>query len=140
MANGLNLDVRGLKLMSANELKNCFESASAAEMVSGVYSGGSLVLSGTRVGQVVNALLQMIWQGKNIDLESSFIYNRVTPFGLSLLRGSLSHGLGLDGKPSTIITYPILGAGDEVRQVGPKTFLGRGTRNGRYVVYFYLAC
>lgn len=134
----MNIDVRGLKLMRSSELESCFESAPAAEMASGVYRGGALVLSGTRIGHAVNALLPLIWQGKNIHLDSSCIYNRVTPFGFSLLRGALSHGLGVDGRPSTIISYPILGAGDEVRQVGAKTFLGRGTRNGRYIVYFYL--
>ncbi len=124
--------------MRSSELESCFESAPAAEMVSGVYRGGALVLAGTRVGQAVNALLQLIWRGKNIHLESSCIYNRVTPFDFSMLRGALSHGLGVDGRPSAIITYPILGAGDEVRQVGEKTFLGRGTRNGHYIVFFYL--
>ena len=58
----MNIDVRGLKLMRASELESCFASAPAAEMASGVYRGGALVLSGTRIGQAVNALLQLIWQ------------------------------------------------------------------------------
>lgn len=85
---------------------------------------------------------ELIWKGKNFNLQKMELTNRI--IGLRLILGKLRKGQSfLDGKPCLVIDYTKTSweardVIDELREISNGIFLGRAYRNGVYFASFAL--
>lgn len=108
-----------------------FRQSEAGPIPDGDTRGTLLAWPGTWLAKPLALLVRVIiWQGKVLDRREGVLRNKVTPFGLRLVKARLSIASSwVDGGDCVLIDYSTTSflarmVRDEIRQVGPGLYLG----------------
>ncbi len=122
-----------------------FRSSSAGDIPRGTGEGVALLPLGPVSTRVAAALIRaLIWKGKVFDPRYDGLRNRMTPFGLKLIRAKVSKGPSrIDGQECIVLDYSRTSLvahwiRDEIRQVADRTYLGQVFVRGRKLLHFTL--
>ena len=125
-------DVQQLLKMSQSELDALFTASPPGEVPDGAAQGTAIVAPGTTytsdIAQIVN---HFAWQGKTFDARHGVLRNRITMLGLNAIIARVYKGASwLDGKECIVLDYSETSLvahwiRDEIRQIGPRMYLGK---------------
>ncbi|MFV8048709.1 hypothetical protein [Mycobacterium sp. 48b] len=108
-----------------------FRQSEAGPIPDGDTRGTLLAWPGTWLAKPLALLVRLIiWQGKVLDRREGVLRNKVTPFGLRLVKARLSIASSwVDDGDCVLIDYSTTSflarmVRDEIRQVGPDLYLG----------------
>src|SRR5512138_883860 len=117
---------------SQAELDALFSSKEAGPIPSGQAEGTAIVAPGTKfsddIAKVVNIFA---WQGKVFDPKTGTLRNRISPFGVNAIVAKVYKAPSwLDNKECIVLDYSETSfvaqwIRDEIRQIGPKMYLGK---------------
>ena len=118
--------------MSQTNLDKLFTDSPAGEIPSGEADGTAIVAPGTTYSPAIAKFVSTFaWQGKVFDPEKGVLRNRILPFGLNAIIAKVYKGESwLDGKECIVLDYSDTSLvahwiRDEIREIGPKTYLGK---------------
>lgn len=121
-----------LMKMSQEELDDLFRKSSAGEILAGEANGTAIIAPGTKftdeIAQFVN---HFAWQGKVFDPAKGVLRNRILPFGLNAIIAKVYKAPSwMDEKECIVLDYSETSLlahwiRDEIREVGPRTYLGK---------------
>lgn len=127
----MGVSVPELLEKSADELDQLFRQSDAGEIPRGEAEGTVLILPGTELaGPAAKLVHLLVWQGKVFDPERGELLNEILPFGIKAVRAKVYKGPSwLDGKETIVLDYSDTSIvahwiRDEIRDVGPGTYLG----------------
>ena len=125
-------DVAQLLKMSQAELDALFTNSTPGEIPSGEAKGTAIVAPGTTyTTDVADFISHFAWQGKTFDAKASVLRNRILPFGLNAIIAKVYKAASwLDGKECIVLDYSDTSLvahwiRDEIRQIGPRMYLGK---------------
>lgn len=117
--------------MSNEELDSLFSSSPAGDIPSGQAEGTAIIASGTKYSTEISKLINIfVWQGKTFDAEHGTLRNRILSFGLNAIVAEVYKSASLfDNKECIVLDYSKTSLvaehiRDEIRQIGPGTYLG----------------
>ena len=120
-----------LTTMSQGELDDLFRNSPIGDIPDGDGTGTAIVAPGTVLERPILWLVRWLaWQGKVVDRPRATLVNKVGPFGWHLCRASVYIAPSwFDGRPAIILDYSRTSlvaskVRDEIREVGPGTYLG----------------
>jgi len=138
-------DVAQLLKMSQAELDALFTSSSAGEIPNGEARGTAIVAPGTTYSaEIAQFINHFAWQGKTFDAKQGTLRNRILPFGLNAIIAKVYKGPSwLDGKECIVLDYSDTSLvaqwiRDEIRQIGPRHYLGKVYWNKSRLIDFAL--
>ena len=118
--------------MTQEQLDNLFLQSPAGEILAGEAEGTAIVAPGTdftdNIAKFVN---HFAWQGKVFDPAKGVLRNRILPFGLNAIIAKVYKGPSwMDQKECIVLDYSETSLlahwiRDEIREVGPRTYLGK---------------
>ena len=125
-------DVPQLLGMSQKELDELFKKSSTGEIPNGEGKGTAIVAPGTTYTQDLAQFISFFaWQGKIFDAKNGVLRNKILSLGLNAIVAKVYKGESwLDGKECIVIDYSETSLvarwiRDEIRQIGPKMYLGK---------------
>ena len=125
-------DVPQLLGMSQKELDELFKKSSTGEIPNGEGKGTAIVAPGTTYTQDLAQFISFFaWQGKIFDAKNGVLRNKILPLGLNAIVAKVYKGESwLDGKECIVLDYSETSLvarwiRDEIRQIGPKMYLGK---------------
>ncbi|MHC9296707.1 hypothetical protein ACRCUN_29940 [Mycobacterium sp. LTG2003] len=125
------LNEAALLRYSNSMLDSLFRQSPAGPIPDGDTSGTLLAWPGTWLAKPLALLVRVIvWQGKVLDRREAVLRNKVTPFGLRLVKARLSVADSwVDGGDCVLIDYSKTSwlarmVRDEIRLVSPGLYLG----------------
>jgi hypothetical protein len=125
-------DVAQLLKMSQAELDDLFRKTPAGKIPDGEADGTAIVAPGTKYSkEVAKFINHFAWQGKVFDAKKGVLKNRITAFGLNAIIAKVYTAPSwLDGKECIVLDYSETSLvakwiRDEIRQIGPKLYLGK---------------
>lgn len=125
-------DVPQLLGMSQNELDELFKKSPTGEIPDGEGKGTAIVAPGTNYTQDLAQFISFFaWQGKVFDAKNGVLRNKILPLGLNAIVAKVYKGESwLDGKECIVLDYSETSLvarwiRDEIRQIGPKVYLGK---------------
>lgn len=117
--------------MTPDELDELFKRSPAGEIPDGEAEGTVLLAPGTSVAEPVSKLVHLIaWKGKVFDRGQGELRNEILPIGLKAIRAKVyKEPSWFDGNEAIILDYSKTSLvaqwiRDEIREVGPGTYLG----------------
>lgn len=117
--------------MTPDELDELFKRSPAGEIPDGEAEGTVLLAPGTSVAEPVSKLVHLIaWKGKVFDRGRGELRNEILPIGLKAIRAKVyKESSWFDGNEAIILDYSKTSLvaqwiRDEIREVGPRTYLG----------------
>ena len=117
--------------MSQPDLDNLFTSSPAGDIPNGEAEGTAIIAPGTTFCAEIAALINTFgWKGKTFDAAHGTLRNRILAFGVDAIVAEVYKGESLlDGKECIVLDYSktsIVASHirDEIRQIGPGTYLG----------------
>lgn len=123
--------VSQLLAMSQKELDDLFTNSPAGEIPNGEAAGTAIIAPGTAYSQEIATLINHFgWQGKTFDAAHGSLRNRITYFGFNAIIAKVYKGLSwFDNKECIVLDYSETSLvakriRDEIRQIGPGTYLG----------------
>ena len=118
--------------MSQAELDDLFKNSLPGEIPNGEAKGTAIVAPGTTYTQdIANFVSHFAWQGKVFDAAKGVLRNEILPFGLNAIIARVYKGPSwLDNKECIVLDYSETSLvahwiRDEIREVGPNTYLGK---------------
>jgi hypothetical protein len=124
-------DVPQLLKMSQSELDALFTSSDAGEIPNGEAEGTAIIAPGTTYSDnIAKFINHFAWQGKTFDAEKGVLKNRILPLGFNAILAKVYKATSwLDGKECIVLDYSDTSLvaqwiRDEIRQIGPGTYLG----------------
>jgi len=125
-------DVPQLLAMSQAQLDDLFRNSPAGDIPNGPAKGTAIIAPGTTYSDNIAEIINHFgWQGKVFDAQKGALKNRILSFGLEAIIAKVYKGPSwLDGKECIVLDYSdtsLLAARvrDEIRQIGPKLYLGK---------------
>lgn len=125
-------DVPQLLGMSQKELDELFKKSSTGEIPNGEGKGTAIVAPGTTYTQDLAQFISFFaWQGKIFDAKNGVLRNKILSLGLNAIVAKVYKGESwLDGKECIVLDYSETSLvarwiRDEIRQIGPKMYLGK---------------
>jgi Animal haem peroxidase len=125
------LSVADLAAMSQAQLEAAFGAAPAGPPPDGDGLGTVLVAPRTELARPAAWLIHwLVWQGKVFDRARGELVNKISPLGIRAVRAKVYVGASWsDGRDAVILDYARTSllarrVRDELRQVGPATYLG----------------
>jgi hypothetical protein len=125
-------DVQQLLKMTQTELDALFTASPAGPIPAGEADGTAIIAPGTSYSPAIAQFVSMFaWQGKVFDPEKGVLRNRILPFGLNAIIAKVyKSDSWLDGKECIVLDYSDTSLvahwiRDEIREIGPKTYLGK---------------
>jgi hypothetical protein len=125
-------DVPQLLGMSQGQLDDLFKNSPTGEIPDGEGKGTAIVAPGTTYTQdIAQFVSHFAWQGKVFDSKNGVLRNKILPLGLNAIIAKVYKGQSwLDGKECIVLDYSETSLvarwiRDEIRQVGPKMYLGK---------------
>jgi hypothetical protein len=125
-------DVPQLLGMSQSQLDELFTKSLTGEIPDGEGKGTAIVAPGTSYTQdIAQFISYFAWQGKVFDAKNGVLRNRILPLGLNAIVAKVYKGQSwLDGKECIVLDYSDTSLvarwiRDEIRQIGPKMYLGK---------------
>jgi hypothetical protein len=117
--------------MSQPDLDKLFSSSPAGDIPNGEAEGTAIIAPGTSIGKEIAALINIFgWKGKTFDAAHGTLRNRILAFGVDAIVAEVYKGESwFDNKECIVLDYSktSLAAShirDEIRQIGPGTYLG----------------
>ena len=121
-----------LMKMTQQELDDLFRASPAGEILAGEARGTAIVAPGTEyTDDIAEFINHFAWQGKVFDPEKGVLRNRILPFGLNAIIAKVYKGPSwMDQKECIVLDYSETSLlahwiRDEIREVGPRTYLGK---------------
>jgi hypothetical protein len=125
-------DVPQLLGMSQSQLDELFSKSPAGEIPNGEGKGTAIVAPGTTYTQDIAQFISFFaWQGKVFDAKNGVLRNKILPLGLNAIVAKVYKGQSwLDNKECIVLDYSETSLvarwiRDEIRQIGPKMYLGK---------------
>jgi hypothetical protein len=125
-------DVNKLLQMSQQELDDLFTKSDAGPIPDGAAKGTAIIAPGTVFSPEIAAAINLFaWQGKTFDAEHKVLRNKITALGLNAIVAEVYKGPSwLDKKECIVLDYSKTSTvaqwiRDEIRQIGPGTYLGK---------------
>jgi hypothetical protein len=125
-------DVPQLLGMSQSQLDELFKKSPTGEIPDGEGKGTAIVAPGTNYTQDIAQFISFFaWQGKVFDAKNGVLRNKILPLGLNAIVAKVYKGESwLDGKECIVLDYSETSLvarwiRDEIRQIGPKMYLGK---------------
>lgn len=114
-----------------DDLDALFRRSEAGEIPQGEAKGTVLLRPGTELaGPAAKVVHLLVWQGKVFDPERGELRNEILPFGIKAVQAKVYKDASwLDGKETIVLDYSKTSVvahwiRDEIREVGPGTYLG----------------
>jgi hypothetical protein len=124
--------VQQLLALSQAELDELFTKSKAGAIPNGEADGTAIVAPGTKYSQEVAGFINhFAWQGKVFDAKKGVLKNKILPFGLNAIIAKVYKAPSwLDGKECIVLDYSETSLvakwiRDEIRQIGPRLYLGK---------------
>jgi hypothetical protein len=139
------VSVGALVRMSPVQRDEVFRSSPAGDVPSGKGEGVALLPLGPVPTRIATALIRaIVWKGKVFDPRYNDLRNRMTPFGLRVIRAKVEKGPSwVDGEECIVLDYSRTSLvahwiRDEIREVAGRTYLGQVFIRGRKLLHFTL--
>ena len=139
------MSVGSLVGMSSAQRDEVFRSSPAGDVPRGTGDGVALLPLGPVPTRVAAAVIRaLIWKGKVFDPRYDGLRNRMTPFGLRLIRAKVyKNPSWVDGEECIVLDYSRTSLvahwiRDEIREVAGRTYLGQVFVRGRRLLQFTL--
>jgi len=123
--------LQNLTTMSQAQLDELFASSPIGELPDGNADGTAIVAPGTDIeGPILLLVRTLAWQGKVFYRPQGYLFNKVSPLGLHLVKARVYVAPSwFDTRPAIILDYSRTSliahkVRDEIREVSPGTFLG----------------
>jgi hypothetical protein len=123
--------VKALLKMSRAQLDELFKNSPAGPIPDGEAEGTAIVASGTKLTGVAAKLIHLFsWQGKVFDAKRGILRNKILPLGHKAIVAEVYKDKSwFDGNECIVLDYSKTSllarlVRDEIRQVGPNTYLG----------------
>lgn len=117
--------------MSQEALDNLFSNSPAGDIPNGEGKGTAIIAPGTKYNAEIAALINIFdWQGKTFDAAHGTLRNRILAFGLNAIIAEVYKTASwFDSKECIVLDYSKTSLiaehiRDEIRQIGPGTYLG----------------
>ena len=117
--------------MSQNELDALFRASPAGPIPDGEAQGTAIIAPGTELTGIAAKLIHLFtWQGKVFDAKHGTLRNKILPLGHQAIVAQVYLDKSwFDGKECIALDYSKTSllaqwVRDEIRQVGPRTYLG----------------
>jgi hypothetical protein len=138
-------DVPRLLSMSQTQLDDLFRASPPGEIPDGEAKGTAIVAPGTSYSEEIAEFINhFAWQGKTFDAAKGVLRNRILPLGLSAIIAKVYKAPSwLDGKECIVLDYSDTSLlarwiRDEIRQIGPGTYLGKVYWDKKRLIDFVL--
>jgi len=125
-------DVPQLLSMSQAQLDELFKNSPPGEVPDGEAKGTAIVAPGTTYSEEIAEFINhFAWQGKTFDGKKGVLRNRILLLGLNAIIARVYKAPSwLDGKECIVLDYSETSLlarwiRDEIRQIGPGTYLGK---------------
>ena len=125
-------DLPQLLKMSQAQLDELFTKSTTGEIPNGEANGTAIVAPGTKyTKQIADFINHFAWQGKVFDGKKGVLKNKILPFGLNAIIAKVYKAPSwLDGKECIVLDYSETSLiahwiRDEIRQIGPRFYLGK---------------
>lgn len=125
-------DVHELLQMTQAQLDDLFTQSAPGPIPDGPAKGTAIIAPGTVFSpDIANAINIFAWQGKTFDGKHGVLRNRISVLGLNAIVAEVYKGPSwLDQKECIILDYSKTSTvaqwvRDEIRQIGPKLYLGK---------------
>ena len=126
------MTVPDLLKMSQKELDDLFTKSDPGPIPNGPAEGTAIIATGTNFSHDIAKFVSLFaWQGKTFDGPHGVLRNRILPIGLNAIVAEVYKGPSwLDGKECIVLDYSKTSLvaqwiRDEIRQIGPKMYLGK---------------
>lgn len=138
-------DVSQLLNISSAQLDELFSKSPAGEIPDGEAKGTAIIAPGTKFSkEIAEFINHFAWQGKTFDAKRGVLRNRILPFGLNAIIAKVYKGPSwLDQKDCIVLDYSETSLvahwiRDEIRQLDPRTYLGRVYWDKTPLIHFAL--
>lgn len=138
-------DVPQLLGMSQSQLDELFSESPAGEIPDGEGKGTAVVAPGTTYTQdIAQFVSHFAWQGKVFDAKNGVLRNKILPLGFNAIIAKVYKGQSwLDNKECIVLDYSETSLvarwiRDEIRQIGPKMYLGKVYWDKKRLIDFVL--
>jgi hypothetical protein len=126
------MDVNNLLKMSQQELDELFTKSEPGPIPDGAAKGTAIIAAGTEFSPEIAAAINLFaWQGKTFDAEHKVLRNKITALSLNAIVAEVYKAPSwLDQKECIVLDYSKTSTvaqwiRDEIRQIGPGTYLGK---------------
>jgi hypothetical protein len=126
------MDVNKLLQMSQQQLDDLFTKSEPGPIPDGAAKGTAIIAPGTTFSPEIAAAINLFaWQGKTFDAEHKVLRNKITALGLNAIVAEVYKAPSwLDQKECIVLDYSKTSTvaqwiRDEIRQIGPGTYLGK---------------
>ena len=120
-----------LLAMSQQQLDDLFSASAAGDIPNGEAEGTAIIASGTIFSPEIAALINIFtWKGKTFDGAHGTLTNRILAFGLNAIVAEVYKAASwFDDKECIVLDYSKTSlvakhVRDEIREIGPGTYLG----------------
>jgi hypothetical protein len=120
-----------LLAMSQQQLDDLFSASAAGDIPNGEAEGTAIIASGTVFSPEIAALINIFgWKGKTFDGAHGTLTNRILAFGLNAIVAEVYKAASwFDDKECIVLDYSKTSlvakhVRDEIREIGPGTYLG----------------
>ena len=120
-----------LLAMSRQQLDDLFLTSTAGDIPNGEAEGTAIIASGTVFSPEIAALINIFgWKGKTFDGAHGTLTNRILAFGLNAIVAEVYKAASwFDDKECIVLDYSKTSlvakhVRDEIREIGPGTYLG----------------
>lgn len=141
-----NIEASSLSAMRRGELVALFESGTVTAVPDGTGHGTVLLGTGGVLGRAVAAICRvLVWRGKVVSASQGRLLNLKGPLGVPAIPAAVYEGPSWhDGRPCIVLDYSRTSSiarmiRDEIREIGPGTYLGLVFLGRRHVLDFALS-
>ncbi|AFY34133.1 hypothetical protein [Calothrix sp. PCC 7507] len=131
--------------MSPAELDELYQNSPVGEIPDGQGRGTVVFVTGIPTRNILSWLVRLLaWQGKVFYRDQEFLLNRITTFGLKLVKARVYRGESWFGHGEAIIldysqtSFIAQKIRDEIREVSPGVYLGQAYWDKTRVLCFAL--
>jgi hypothetical protein len=117
--------------LSQQELDDLFSKSPAGDIPNGEGNGTAIIAPGTVFSAKIASLINIFgWQGKSFDAAHGTLTNRILAFGLNAIVAEVYKSTSwFDNKECIVLDYSKTSLvaehiRDEIREIGPGTYLG----------------
>jgi len=141
----MTYDIPQLLSLQQVQLDELFTNSPAGEIPNGEAKGTAIIAPGTSYSAEIAQLINhFAWQGKIFDAKTGTLKNRILAFGLQAIIAKVYKGSSwLDNKECIVLDYSETSllaqrVRDEIRLIGPNSYLGVGYWGKKRLINFAL--
>jgi hypothetical protein len=139
------ITISDLMNMSQTELDNLYKNSSVGSLPDGNSKGTAMILPGSVLSKILAPVIKLLaWKGKVFHRDQEFLLNKITLFGLHLVKAQVYRGNSwIDGGDAIILDYSKTSfvaqkIRDEIREITPGVYLGQAYWGKTRVLNFVL--